>query len=114
MLHLSHPSDEVAVQVLAFLQTVLYLGNESAQAKIGRMCSHKDTKFFQRIHKMLDIVVSKFGLPRFQKTSTKGCHYSRGLLTLVVIKKLLPFLQDELDDMYSLESFNWVIISNPE
>ena len=72
MLHLSHPSDEVAVQVLAFLQAVLYLGNESAQAKIGRMCSHKDTKFFQRIHKLLDIVVSNLGRPDFKKPVRKA------------------------------------------
>ena len=67
MLHLSHPNDEIAVQVLGFLQAILYLGNESVQAKIGYLCSHKDTKFFQRIYKLLDIVVSNLGQPDSRK-----------------------------------------------
>ena len=70
MLHLSHPNDEVAVQVLGFLRAILYLGNESAQAKIGHLCSHKDTNFFQRVNKLLDIVVSNLGQPDSKKPLT--------------------------------------------
>ena len=63
MLHLSHPNDEVAVQVLSFLQTVLYLGNELAQSKIGDLCDHRETIFFQRVQKLLDIMISNLGIP---------------------------------------------------
>ena len=37
MIHLAHPKDEIAVQVLAFLRVLLYLGNENSQKKIGRL-----------------------------------------------------------------------------
>ena len=36
MLHLAHPNDAIAVQVLAFLRVLLYFGYEFAQNKIGK------------------------------------------------------------------------------
>ena len=63
---MSHPNDEVAVQVLAFLQAVLFLGNESAQLRIGHLCSSKDTKFFSRLQKLLDIVIASLGHYKFE------------------------------------------------
>lgn len=58
---MSHPNDEVAVQVLAFLRAILFLGNECAQCKIGHLCVSKDTKFFLRLQKLLDTVISSLG-----------------------------------------------------
>ena len=66
MLHLAHPKDSVAVQVLGFIRTLLYLGNQYSQKKIGfallifiifaneigHLISHRDTKFFIRINKL--------------------------------------------------------------
>ena len=37
MLHLAHPKDVIAVQVLAFLRVLLYFGYEFAQNKIGNL-----------------------------------------------------------------------------
>lgn len=68
MLHLSHTNDEVAFQVLGFLRAMLYFGNRPAQAKIGHLCSHKDSKFFQRLHKLLDIVVTNLGHSDFKES----------------------------------------------
>ena len=36
MLHLAHPKDVIAVQVLAFLRVLLYFGYGFAQNKIGK------------------------------------------------------------------------------
>ena len=36
MLHLAHPKDVIAVQVLAFLRVILYFGYEFAQNEIGK------------------------------------------------------------------------------
>ena len=36
MLHLAHPKDVIAVQVLAFLRVLLYFGYKLAQDKIGK------------------------------------------------------------------------------
>ena len=36
MLHLAHPKDVIAVQVLAFLRVLLYFGYEFAQNEIGK------------------------------------------------------------------------------
>ena len=75
MLHLAHPKDSVAVQVLGFIRALLYLGNQYSQKKIGfallmfiilcaneigHLISHRDTKFFIRINKLLQsVIVSK-------------------------------------------------------
>ena len=67
MLHLSHPNDEVAVQVLSFFRTILYLGNEFAQSEIGDLCDQRETVFFQRIQKLLDIMISNLGIPDSKK-----------------------------------------------
>ena len=58
MLHFSHPDPEVPIQVLGFLEAILYHGNNDAQNKIGHHCNHKDFNFFQKMHKILDIVIS--------------------------------------------------------
>ena len=63
MPHLSHPKDEIAVQVLVFLRVLLYLGNEEAQHKLGHLTRHRDTKFFIRIRKLLENVVTSLGKP---------------------------------------------------
>ena len=63
MLHLSHPNDEVAVQVLAFLHTILYHRNTVAQLRLGDLCDRRETIFFQRIQKLLDIVIANLGSP---------------------------------------------------
>ena len=34
MVHLSHPKDEIVVQVLKFLSALLYFGNKKAQKEI--------------------------------------------------------------------------------
>ena len=36
MLHLTHPNDVIAIQVLAFLRVLLYFGYEFAQNEIGQ------------------------------------------------------------------------------
>ena len=64
MLHLSHPSDEVAIHVLAFLHAVLHLGElHEAQSMIYELCCHRETKFFQRINKLLDIMIGNLSSP---------------------------------------------------
>lgn len=73
MLHLSHPSDKVVVQVLGFLRAILYLGNPCAQEKIGHLCNDKDSKFIQKIHKMLGNVISIAGHSEpIEESSTRG------------------------------------------
>ena len=61
MIHLSHPNDEVAVQVLAFLHAILYLGNTLAQSMIGDLCDHRENIFFQRVRKLLDVMIANLG-----------------------------------------------------
>ena len=63
MIHLSHPEDEVAVQVLGFLRVILYLGNVEAQKNIGYLTGHQNTKFFIRISQLLEGVLSSLGKP---------------------------------------------------
>ena len=53
MAHLSHPKDEIAVQVLVFLGVLLDHSNEKAQDEIGLLIQHQDTKFFVKITKIL-------------------------------------------------------------
>ena len=36
MLHLAHPKDEIAVEVLAFLRVLLYFGYKGAQNEISK------------------------------------------------------------------------------
>ena len=71
MLHLSYSNDEIATQVLGFLQVLLYNSNEYAQTKIGEMCSSKDIKFFQKAHKLLDNVTVRFGFHELRKLKIK-------------------------------------------
>ena len=64
MHHLSHPSDKVAVQVFAFLHAILHLGElNKAQLMIGELCSHREAIFFQRIKKLLDIMIGNLSSP---------------------------------------------------
>lgn len=66
ILHLSHANDEIAVQALSFLHSILYHGNTRAQSKIGDQCDN-NAIFFKRIQKLLSIVISNLGNPDIEK-----------------------------------------------
>ena len=55
MFHLSHPNNEVAIQVLGFLQAILYFGNKSAQAKIEYLCRQRGSTLLYEIYRLLGI-----------------------------------------------------------
>ena len=61
MLHLPHPSDDCAVQVLFFLYAILFNGNEKAQERMLRLLAENPSNFFLRICKLIASVVSCFG-----------------------------------------------------
>ena len=61
MLHLPHPSDDCAVQVLFFLYAVLFNGNEKAQEKMFHLLAEDSSNFFLRIYKLMASIVSRFG-----------------------------------------------------
>lgn len=63
-IHLSHPNDEIVVQLLEFLRVIIYpLGNEYARKNIGNLTVHQNTEFFTRISQFLDDVVTSLGQP---------------------------------------------------
>lgn len=80
LLHLTHPKDEIAIQVLGFLDVLLYQGNRDVQINISELIcslnfeifpfvgesvtSYKDVTFFKRISKLLENVISSFGKPQ--------------------------------------------------
>ena len=60
MLHLPHPKDDCAVQVLYFLYAVLFNGNEKAQENMFCLLAEDSSNFFLRICKLIASVVSRF------------------------------------------------------
>ena len=67
MVHLSHPKDEIVVQVLKFLSALLYFGNKKAQKEICQSLWMDDYFIFHDQALSLIRQISLFGSVNFLK-----------------------------------------------